>query len=164
MFNRVRNCKVPLGVALIAVGVAAFAAGGCGGSGGSDPPPLKKAAFIKKADAICSKSEKIKGNRVEALLLKWHAGPKNPISLAQQGEIITKASMPPTQEAIEEVGELGIPEGDQGTVEPLLEETEDVIGRIEQDPALMLSSKSNPFEKVAAKARAYGFKSCILYL
>jgi hypothetical protein len=145
---------------LLAVALVA----GCGGGGGSDAPPLSKAEFIGRADAICAKSERAKTRAVEAFLLRHHPGANGLLDTPEKEGLIKDASLPLTRDAIEKVGELGIPEGDEETVDTLLEETEEAIAKLEAEPLLFFNSKVNVYEKVQKKAKAYGFKSCILYL
>jgi len=151
--------RKPILIVLIAALAIAAAAAGCGDSGSaSSAAPLTKAQFIKQGDAICAKADK---EQVAAYLDFAKDEPKKLETKSGEEELVTVAGLPPVQEAIEEIGALGIPEGDESEVEALVTGMEKALEEAEADPSKVLESSAvTPFDKTDKMAREYGFVAC----
>jgi hypothetical protein len=149
-----------IAAALAALLLAGMLAAGCGSS--DSAPALTKAEFIKQGDAVCGKAEKEKKIAIESFLQDSGAGPEKPLTAAQNEEFVTTAILPPIKVQVEELEALGVP--DEQKASDIVEGLGEVVENVEGDPTLLTGkSDVDPFEDVAKKARAYGFKTCILY-
>jgi hypothetical protein len=141
---------------LVALLVAAFAAALAMGCGGSDEEPITKAAFVKQADAICSKAK-----------LKQRAGLQSYIDKnfgvsGQDAEerLILNFGLPPLEEQLRELEELQVPAGDDEEIDAFLSEMDQALVSGRAQPQTLLSSADNPLAPVAEAAADYGFKVC----
>lgn len=139
--------------------LAIFAIVGCGSS---DSSPTK-AEYIKQADAICKETEKEKQAKMEAFLTKSSAGQEKPLKVNELTELGTKVILPPMRALVGELNKLDAPKEGATEAEAIVKEFDQVVSKLEKNPLPLASSKSDPFEDVAAQASKYGFKTCILY-
>jgi len=151
--------RKPIHIVLIASLTVAAAAAGCGDSGSaSSATPLTKAQFIKQGDAICAKADK---EQINAYLDFAKDDPKRLETKSGEQEVVTVAGLPPVQTMIDELGELGVPKGDQAQVEALLKGMEKALEEAEAEPGKVLElSAGSPFGKPDRMAREYGFEDC----
>jgi hypothetical protein len=164
--------KRKLALALFAVLAIAVIVAGCGGgsdstSGGGSSSEAEsqsgeaptKAAFIKEADAICSKADGELNEEVTEYA-KEHNIPTNKEPSKQvQGEIYAAIVLPNVGRQGEEIGELTAPEGDEETIEELVESLASGVEEGEEDPEGLTEGK-NPLADASAQAKAYGMKQC----
>jgi len=140
---------------------------GCGGSGGSDTSTdtsskasakvLTKAAFIKRADQICERTDKVQ----KAALQGYFAKQPGAASQAVSEEAVVAVGLPPIRTEVEEIDALPVPAGDEGRIQAIVDGIEAAIGRGEKDPGSLVNSQSaGPFDAVGKLARAYGFQAC----
>lgn len=141
----------------ICAGALLFAA--CGDS----EPTLTKAEFVKQADAICRKGETKKAEGFEKFVLKAKAGPGNPLTIAQQGELATDVMLPPIREMVEGIDDLKGPEGEEEEADAIVDEVESVVGDLEDNPLPLATAKGDPFDKAAKLSEDFGFKQCFIY-
>jgi hypothetical protein len=133
---------------------------GCGG--GSDESntgaTISKAAFIKKADAVCSGGNK----RMEiafAHFLEAKKNVKHP-SNADYEELVGKVLIPNVSREIKEIRALGAPSGDEDRVNGFLEALEEGIEVAERDPKVVVSSSEAVFGIPSRLAKEYGLGVC----
>lgn len=142
-------------VALIALLALAGLIAGCGGGGDSTTvttSSLSKAAFVKKANAICEEG------RSQALAYKpaSEKGSEKQVVTAT----IHEGILPAIQEAMEEVRELGAPEGDEAKVEAIIVGNEEMVERAKGKSYKYLAEMEEDFLPIAEKARSYGIDGC----
>lgn len=137
-------------VALLAVGA------GCGG--GDDEEALSKAEFIKQGDAICKKS----GDKVDAAAEERFAdlGRNEPPSAAQIKTFAEDTIIPEISGQLEDLRELPAPEGDDDKVNEIIDAADEALGKVEDDPTVLLEQGGDPFEAANKLASDYGFKEC----
>jgi hypothetical protein len=143
-----------LAVAMAVLAIAAMAAAGCGSSSKSKTttaPAITKAAFVSKANAICTKGNKAT-NAAGAKL------GKNPTK-AQLTAYAKTVAVPSIQLQITSVKALGAPSGDEATVKKMLTLAQADLNKLKSNPAL-LNGKTDAFADFAKIAHPYGLKAC----
>jgi hypothetical protein len=148
---------------LLFLALLASAAGGCGG--GSDPvseEPLTKAQFIKRAEAICSGTDK---TQKAALRVFFQKHPNATASKAVEEEVVVVVGLPPVRAEIKELAALPAPKGDEEKIQAFIEAIEQAVEKGEADPSTMIRGEGKgPFAAAGKLARGYGFKACTLPL
>jgi len=139
--------------AILAIGLVAT---GCGSSGASSSPPLTKAGFIKKGDAICEKVP----NRYQARLKSLPKNQKSKSPQAAKEEEGLKAAVPPLRTATTELEELSAPTGDEQQAEAIVAALEKGADGIEASPGSELSGPKPPMAKFQKLTKKYGLKAC----
>lgn len=130
--------------------------GGCGsGDEETTAASVSKAAFIKQADAVCSKTEK----RQLALVAKFQQrgvkpGPKSEL------ELVAFAGVPPLATEAEELRELPQPSSEAKQAKAFIAAFAAGVKRAEQDASLMLDLEKNPFTEAEQLAGEFGLKVC----
>jgi hypothetical protein len=142
------------------VAIAAIAmATGCGDSEDS-AASLSKAEYIEKGNAICKKGVEA-GNAATAAALdekaEKEAGYK--LSKAEQESLVVDTSLPPIQTTVDELAELGVPEGDEDVVSSFIDGYEEGIGEVEDDPGSALKNP-DPLDQPNKEAVDYGLDEC----
>ncbi|MDX6625601.1 MAG: hypothetical protein QOE56_590 [Solirubrobacterales bacterium] len=161
--------KIILGSALaIAILVV-----GCGGGGGSSSgtsaggtggtttnassdgggKPLSKKQFIAKGDAICVKVPPSYNSKLQEL----EKEAKKPLSPAEKN---LKAAVPPLYVAVEELGGLTPPKGDEQKAEAITGALEAAAKGVEEKPTSELSGPKSPFAEFQKLTGEYGFAGC----
>lgn len=152
--------KVFLAGAMTLVLLAAVVAG-CGGgddTSSETSAALTKAEFIKQADAICAKGEKALEGEAEEFAEENDVDVEKPTK-AQQEEVIADVVAPGVRKQAEEIADLGAPEGDEESVEAIVEAVETGSDELESDPAKLLEG-DNPLGEGSKLAREYGLEEC----
>jgi hypothetical protein len=129
---------------------------GCGGSGDSGSPPLTKAAFVKRGDAICENVP----NRYQARLKALPKQPKSKSPEAVKEEENLKAAVPPLRTASGEFEELSPPAGDEQKAEAIVAALEKGADGIEAEPGSELTGPKSPLAEFQKLTKEYGFKFC----
>jgi hypothetical protein len=157
-------------IALLAgVLAAALILAGCGGggsdsstaSGGSDSTtaPLDKAAFIAKADAICSAGGEKAQSEFVTFTKENKVAKGKELTTAQWEEIGTGVLVPALQAQADEIRQLGIPAGDEVQVEAFLEGVDEAVEKLEENPQTA-KSPSTVLADAHEAIDGYGFKVC----
>jgi hypothetical protein len=131
---------------------------GCGGSGDSGSPPLTKAAFIKRGDAICEQVPTRYLNRYNALKKKQKQ--KSLSAKAAKEEENLKSAVPPLHTASGEFEELSPPAGDEQKAETIVAALEKGADGIEAEPGSELTGPKSPLAEFQKLTKEYGFKFC----
>jgi hypothetical protein len=152
LFPQMRALPKGAAAALLFLALAVLA--GCGGGGGSDTPT--KAAFIKRADAICKQADDEQTKALEEAAKKGSLGK---LSSAEQLNLAVKLGLPPIQKEAGELGELTPPSGDESEVKAFVEAIEEAAKKAEADPSL-LSGNAGAFNKADQMGESYGFEDC----
>lgn len=133
-------------VVLTAIGV------GCGSSGEAESnPPLTKAQFTNRANAICTKASKARS----AIFKK--AEIHIPKGKAAQDAFIRELVVP-FMRAVSELEELRPPPQDAKGVEAMITSLRVPLEELRRNPNLT----TNPFEKFDAKVETYNLVDCVL--
>jgi hypothetical protein len=137
--------------------IVGLAAAGCGSSSSSSKttstatPAITKAAFLAKANAICTQGNKV-SNAAAAKL------GKSP-SQAQITALVKSTDVPSIQTQIDGIRALGAPAGDQATIANILNLAQADLNKVKSNPAL-LAGTTNPFANFAKIAHPYGLTAC----
>jgi hypothetical protein len=118
--------------------VAALLAAGCGGGGGDSEEvttsSISKAAFIKEADAACSKSEKQMQTDFGVYFKKHEKELEESQSESQFVDVIDAVMIPAVEGEIKEIRTIGAPQADQSDVEAIVAAIEEGLQNAEEDP------------------------------
>ncbi len=133
---------------------------GCGGGDatGSDPEPLTKAEFVKRASAICSSVDARRTRAFEAASKNgknFLAGSKEELA-----DLIATAGLPLYEEIIEELAALQPPPKEQAEWQAIIKRYEKALAQAEADPAKQIASDS--FLPVRDAVEKLGVKNCTL--
>lgn len=141
--------------AVLAVLLAAVVGFGCGSDDGSESA-LTKAEFIKQADAICEQ-----GNaRIEAEAEEFGKEHESEQGTEEhQKQLVTEVVVPGIQAQAEKIADLGAPEGDEETIEEMIEAVEEGAAELEANPLAGMEGKA-PLGDASKIARAYGLREC----
>jgi len=151
---------------LTLVGAFAIAAIGIGCGSDSDDSSqvnatvvVAKPTFLKKAEAVCTRNyENVKAGYED--FVKKNGGPENAFDDAEsQAEYVDTVIIPEKEKTIEELQELGAPEGDEQQVEEILDAYEEGIDVAEEDPQAAMSSQG-VFAYATSVAEKYGLENC----
>jgi hypothetical protein len=130
--------------ATLAAGLLVALAVGCGGS--SEAAPLKKAQFIKQGDAICATAQAEREGQREELLEQSSESDAMQILLE------------PIENMTGELGDLGVPVGQEKQVEAIISAYEEGAAKLEADPGGPNSAAA--FDKANELAADYGLTGC----
>lgn len=150
-----RGIAFALGALLLILG-----AGGCGGSGGDSSSvsatvaEISRAAYLKRADAICAKTEK---RQLKAVADFNHQG-----SATHQGqiELVEEAAVPPWRRQIKELEQLPPPAEGAAEADAFIASFKAAVDRGEADPASVFEEGNQVFAQSMALAAKFGFKVC----
>jgi hypothetical protein len=153
-------------IAMLAAALALFAlAAGCGGGddgddtpaeASPDAPALTKAEFIKQGDRICATASEEYGEGIEAFIEEndWPSREEE-----EEEELLAEIVLPRIRVEMEELRELGPPEGEEERVDVIFTGVEEVVAEGEADPSTVTGNE-NPFADPNAEAKTFGFKVC----
>jgi hypothetical protein len=144
-------------LAAAALAVASIAAGCGGGDDETNPNAISKAAFIKKADAICTKGTARLARTFSAFLKKQ--GLKH-LSKADEEELVGKLLVPSVRREIKEMRALGAPSGDEDRVDEMIKALEEGVETAEGNPEAVTSSSDVVFGIAARLGGEYGLEAC----
>lgn len=126
---------------------ATLALAGCGAS---EPEPLTKAEFIKKADAICqSTSDKLDAASAEL---------SESSSMKDITTFVVDKAIPEVKDQVAAMRKLTPPKADADTIDAMLDEVESVIAKLVKEPMALM--QEGIFDKADKMATDYGFVTC----
>jgi hypothetical protein len=105
----------------------------CGSGGGSDPATISHAAFLKQAQAICTRGTKA----IDAVYSQYAGGkhfPKNVNHNAFMNKVAVEIVIPVREKEVRELRALGLPDGGRRQLEIFLEAMEEGIKQGEENP------------------------------
>ncbi len=160
------RAAIPITV-LLALSVAT----GCGDDGGAaadtSTSSVTKAELIRKADAICTRSETEFQSQLQGYRARLKAQPP---TKSQERQIVADYQLPSLQDQVDGIAKLGAPDGEDDQVEAILDGMRAVLAEGREDPGAMLGSSSEPWAILGSSseplataadlARKYGFKVC----
>jgi hypothetical protein len=143
----------------IALAAAVIGCGGGDDSSDSSSAALTKAEFIKEADKVCKDGEEALEAEGEEFAEDNDVDIENPTQ-EQQEEVVVDVVGPALHKQGEEIAELGAPEGEEETVEAIVEALETGSDELESDPGAFIEGKENPLAEASKLARDYGLTEC----
>src|SRR5436305_4254633 len=149
------------GAFAMATMVIALAMAGCGGGSDSSSATtgsISKAAFIKKADAVCQKGTE-RMQRAILVFLKQHKDVKRP-NKAQSEKLVGTAIVPSVKTEIKELKALEVPEGDEEHVDAIINALEEGLETAETNPEAVVGSSDAVFGISGRLAGEYGATVC----
>lgn len=123
---------------------------GCGSSGENSPT---KAEFTRQANAICSKWQRARDERYEAVQSKFA-----PLNRSANKEKAIIFLLSPYKVAINSLGELTPPAEEEEKVEAFVQAMEEAMARVKKEP--LAATKKSVFQKPNELIEAYGLKEC----
>jgi hypothetical protein len=155
-----RNWMILL-AGLLATGLIAA---GCGGDdddddGGDGGEALTKEEFLAQGNAICEE-----GNaELNAAADEVFQGGQRP-SPEELETFVNDSFVPNIQGQIDDIRALGPPEEDEDTINGILDDAEDALAEVEEDPQGTLGAEAgqttDPFAEVNAQLADYGLTAC----
>ena len=136
---------------IVLVVLACALVAGCGGDSSSDTStaaPLSKSDFISQADAICEKGNSELADAAQS------AGLSQTSTEDDFNAFIKDTVLPNIQQQADAIDALGAPEGDEDTVQALVDSLNQAITETAADP------NSNAFAESNKLAQSYGLKKC----
>jgi hypothetical protein len=149
------NRRVPLGVTLAILAAAILL--GCGGSAGGDSTSADKGAFVKQANAICTRGKSDGLQRMSAYA-RAHTDSGQSRS-AQLAKALQKVFLPEVDRQAKEIRALGPPQGDEEQVEAFLAALEEAVDVASRKGATAPNFAA-AFKRSAQLAREYGLDAC----
>jgi hypothetical protein len=148
--------------ALAGLAVLAVVVAGCGGSSDdtSSTASLSKAEFVKQGNAICKEGNEKIESEFEKFAKENNLSKKKAPTEAQLEEAAHKFLIPTITKQVEGLRALGAPSGEEEKVNTLLDDAEEALEEVEEDPSLLSDEKNEPFEDVNKEARAVGLTTC----
>jgi hypothetical protein len=157
-----------IAVLLGTLAIAALVAG-CGGgddegttveaTSSDTGPALTKAEFIEQGDEICLTASNDRGKEIEDFLEENNVSQAKGPTTEQEEELLGEIVLPRIGAQMEELRELGPPEGEEERVDEIFTAVEEVVAEGEDDPSTVIGNE-NPFAEPNAKAEAFGFEVC----
>jgi hypothetical protein len=148
--------------ALAGLAVLAVVVAGCGSSSDdtSSTASLSKAEFVKQGNAICKEGNEKIESEFEKFAKENNLSKKKAPTEAQLEEAAHKFLIPTITKQVEGLRALGAPSGEEEKVNTLLDDAEEALEEVEEDPSLLSDEKNEPFEDVNKEARAVGLTTC----
>jgi hypothetical protein len=139
--------------AVLAIG--AIAAAGCGGSDDSDSSgittsDLSKSEWIAQANQICIEGDKDIGEQAG----EFFDGKPTP---AASSRFSHEVVLPSIQAQVDQIRELGAPEGDEEQVEAMVDEVDEGLAKAETDSSAL---REGALDEGTALVQAYGATAC----
>ena len=141
-------CLMRLGRATIAIVVVLVAAA----TGCSDEKSISKDDFLKRANARCAELNDTLADSERAI----GADPTE----AQVIRFITEVLVPALDSTVDDIRDLGFPDGDAELLEGLMDETDRVLETLREDPGSAFSAEESPFTSINARLADYGLDVC----
>jgi hypothetical protein len=142
---------------LMIIALLALGATGCSAGESATAAPTR-AEFMKRAEAICERTDEAQKAAIEDFRKKF---PKADSSISWEERLIVTAGLPPIQTEAEELGDLPVPSGDEEEMKAIVESMEEAVDEARKSPSSMLEKDSvGPFTEVFKLAKEYGFKAC----
>jgi hypothetical protein len=152
--------KGPIALTIGTLAISLIVAAGCGGGGDDSSTTanaISKAAFVKKADAICQKgSERMAAGFGKYLKKSEVTHP----SQAVQEKLVVKVLIPSVRQEVKEFQALGAPSGDEDRVAEIVRALEEGVETAEGNREAVTSSSDVVFGIASRLAGEYGLEVC----
>jgi hypothetical protein len=141
---------------LLATGLIAAGCGDDDDDGDNGGEALTKEEFLAEGNAICAEGNAELDAAAQELFQS--GGRPTPEELET---FATDNLVPSVQGQIDDIRALEAPEGDEDTINSLLDQAEDVLAEVEADPEGTLGPQaSDPFAEVNTELQDYGLTTC----
>jgi len=121
--------------------------------------PVAKAAFVKKANAICDKTvERVASLALPAIQQKTNESGRSQEEVEVEFAQVSMA--PELRREVRLIRDIGTPRGDQAKVDAILAAILEVAEEAEQNPKAVIQRGSSTFDKPSQLADSYGLRSC----
>jgi hypothetical protein len=130
---------------LLAATIGLAALTGCGGGGG-----ISKAAFLKKANAICKKGNAELAKATSSI---------DPSDKDAAISAIKDKVVPNIQGQIDDIRDVGFPKADKDKLGGIFDNAQSVLDKVKDDPEAIMSS-DDPFADINKDFGAYGLTDC----
>jgi hypothetical protein len=149
----------PFALTAALLAVAALVSG-CGGSGGGDSTTtsVSKAAFIKKADAVCQTNTQRMQRQILAVL-KTKNGIRKP-KPSEYERLVGTIIVPAVQREIKDLRALPVPSGDEDRIDAMIGALEEGLETAENDPKAVEATSDVVFGIFSRLAGEYGLTTC----
>jgi len=131
-----------------------------GGCGGSDSETVTKAEFTKQANTICEKGDKERKAKFKAVNVPKPEG-SGGWTEPEMEKVVNDVFVGPYNEMIDELKDIGLPEGEEEKAEAIFEAMEDGVEKVENDPIAALGG-TELFKEVNKLSIEYGLTGCVL--
>lgn len=125
---------------------------GSGGDEASAKTTLPPAKYAHKADVICEEANNEQAAKA-AVYLEQHPGTK-------EADLVVPVGIPPLEKEAQELSEIGLPQGQEKEAEVFLEEVENALQALKEEPKSALSEKHSSYEKANELGEELGLGDC----
>jgi hypothetical protein len=147
-------------MALLAVLALAVFAAGCGdGDESTSTASITKTEFLAQGNAICKKGNQEIDSDFESFAKKHDLQQSDGLTDAEATEASEEILIPNVQDQVDQIGELGAPEGQEAQVDAILAAVQKGIDELEADPTA-IQGNSDPFAEANKMAKDYGLTAC----
>ena len=134
------------------------------GAIGKEAPPITKAAFIKRADALCERVRTKLVTELTALLQEHGATARGGSGKALselEPEAVGAILVPNYEAELNGMRALGAPRGDEAQISAILVAMEGVVAEAQAEPlAFSVPASEGPAKHAIAISRKYGLDIC----
>ncbi len=157
---RLKNNSLPVLSLAFAVVLLISVLTGCGSSD-SEASSLTKAQFVRRANAVCVKNtpQDIVGP-IDDYIHQHGGSGKDKEELT--AEAVQQTMLPHFQAQVDEIRDLGAPEGEQRQVERFLDSMQQAIDSLNQSEKIsLLTDIDEAFTRAKLSAQSLGLTSCL---
>jgi hypothetical protein len=146
-------------MALLAVLTLAVFAAGCG-NGDDSAASITKSEFLAQGNAICKQGNQEIDSDFEAFAKENDLQQNDGLTDAQATEASEEILIPNVQDQVDQIRELGAPDGQEAQVDAILAAAQKGIDDLEADPTLLAQNGADPFAEANKLAKDYGLAAC----
>ncbi|WP_232681220.1 hypothetical protein [Nocardioides sp. R-C-SC26] len=138
------------GALVLALALAACGSDDSDGDNGEseETSSISKADFVEKANAICEAGDEKEEDFAE------------PTTEDEAIDLVRNDVLPNISDQIQQIRDLGFPEGDEDLLGGILDDADAIIAEIDADPIAALQQE-NPFAEVGEAMNEYGITECV---
>ncbi len=136
---------------------------GCGRSDSDAAFTISKATFVREANEICKRTHEAYLAKGFAALAKVEKEMPNAAAIDRELAVTTQIFLPTYRAQLQEIRELGTPQGDAKTINAYLTSFEKTLDKWEEDPREFREDQANfgnPYKRPFAIAERYGIRPC----
>lgn len=137
-------------MATIAVAVLASLVG-CGSDDGE--AAISRDDYVEQGDAICASGQAEINREAEERNIEA-------ADLDTVEAFLTDVSLPLIRSQIDQLRDLGYPDGDRDELDSIYNDAEEILDEAESDPGMVLEADGEPFSEVSQRLANYGLSEC----
>jgi hypothetical protein len=119
---------------------------------------LTKTQFLARGNLICAQADNKQNADTLVYAKAHHYNLKTQPTPAELNALAMHVAIPDIQANVLELRGLGAPSGDQTKVKAILDNAQQALDKVKQNPSLLGSGR--PFAAVAKQLHAYGLTEC----